>query len=176
MGELTLQDRLQPALLDRLADNEPDKKLEPQENRVLTKNKLRQAVLRDLAWLFNAMNLGNSVDFVELPYAERSTINYGMPAHSGQVISTIEVTQLENTIKQSIVNFEPRIIPESLQVEAVISDQQLDHHNLISIKISGKLWAQPVPIELLLNTEIDLETGQVNIRDLVSSGMSQERR
>ena len=59
----TPQDRLQPALLDRLTDDEPDKKLEPREQRVLSKSKMRRAVLRDLAWLFNATRPETSVDF-----------------------------------------------------------------------------------------------------------------
>jgi type VI secretion system protein ImpF len=52
--QLPPQERLQPALLDRLTDDEPDKKLEPRENRVLSKRKLRESVLRDLGWLFNS--------------------------------------------------------------------------------------------------------------------------
>ena len=35
------QDRLQPALLDRLRDDEPTKQHEPAENRVLSRNRLR---------------------------------------------------------------------------------------------------------------------------------------
>ena len=35
------QERLQPALLDRLTDDEPDKKLEPREQRVMSKTPLR---------------------------------------------------------------------------------------------------------------------------------------
>ena len=176
MAELSLQDRPQPALLDRLADNEPEKKTEARENRIISKTKLRQSVLRDLAWLLNTVNLSSSIDFTGLSYAERSVINFGVPALFGQIASTLEVTQFENNIKQAIINFEPRIVPETLQVKAIISDLQLDHHNLISIQISGDLWAQPSPIELLLSTEIDLETGQIGVRDLVSPGMSQERR
>ena len=30
----------------------------------------------------------------------------------------------------------------------------------------GQLWAQPVPLELLVHTEIDLETGRVAVREL----------
>ena len=176
MAELSLQDRPQPALLDRLADNEPEKKTEGRENRIISKNKLRHSVLRDLAWLLNTVNLSSSLDFSGLSYAERSVINFGVPALFGQIASTLDVTQFENSIRQAIINFEPRIAPETLQVKAIVSDLQLDHHNLISIQISGYLWAQPSPIELLLSTEIDLETGQVGVRDLVSSGMSQERR
>ena len=176
MAELSLQDRPQPALLDRLADNEPEKKTESRENHIISKTKLRQSVLRDLAWLLNTVNLSSSLDFSGLSYAERSVINFGVPALFGQIASTLDVTQFENNIRQAIINFEPRIAPETLQVKAIVSDLQLDHHNLISIQISGDLWAQPSPIELLLSTEIDLETGQVGVRDLVSSGMSQERR
>ncbi len=175
MAELAFQDRPQPALLDRLMDNEPDTKSEPIENRILSKKKLRQAVLRDLAWLLNATNLAHGVEFIELPYAEHSVINYGVPALSGQIISTVEITQLENAIKQAIIKYEPRIMPESLQVEAIVSELQLNHHNLINIQIRGDLWAQPTPVELLLRTEIDRETGKVEINDLANSVVTQER-
>ena len=171
VADLIPQERLQPALLDRLLDNEPDKKVEPREERVMTKARLRQAVLRDLAWLFNATKLGSDVDFTGLPFAERSVINFGLPALSGQTASTLDVIELERSIKQAILDFEPRIIPSSLHVEALVTDAQLDRHNVISVQIRGNLWAQPVPLELLLRTEVDLETGQVEIRDLARSGL-----
>jgi type VI secretion system protein ImpF len=46
----------------------------------------------------------------------------------------------------------------------------MDHHNVVAVQISGQLWAQPVPFELMLRTEVDLETGTVEIRDLGRSG------
>ena len=49
----TPEEQLQPALLDRLTDDQPDKKLEPRMERVISKRRLRDAVLRDLTWLFN---------------------------------------------------------------------------------------------------------------------------
>ena len=171
MVELTPQERLQPALLDRLADDEPDKKQEPRENRVITKNKLRQAVLRDLVWLFNATKLGSHVDFTGFPFADRSVINFGLPALSGETASTLDVIALENAIRQAIIDFEPRIIHSTLRVEALVTDLELEHHNVVSVQISGNLWAQPIPLELLLRTEVDLETGQVEIRDLAKSGI-----
>jgi type VI secretion system protein ImpF len=165
MAELTSQERLQPALLDRLIDEDPSKKLEPREARVITKGKLRQAVLRDLAWLFNATR-PSDVDWTGLPEAERSVINYGLPSLSGETASTLDVIELENGIRQAIIDFEPRITPSSLQVEALVGEDQLDHHNVVSVQIRGQLWSQPVPIELLLRTELDLESGEVEIRDL----------
>jgi type VI secretion system protein ImpF len=159
------QDQLQPALLDRLTDDEPDKKLEPRLHRVISKRRLREAVLRDLAWLFNTTRLDAGMDPASLPLARKSVINYGLPALAGQTASTIEVPDLERAITQAILDFEPRILPESLHVRA-LEIAGLDHHNVIGVEISGHLWAQPLPLELLVRTEIDLETGQVEVSDL----------
>ena len=161
------QDRLQPALLDRLTDDEPDKKVEPREARVLSRSRLRQAVLRDLAWLFNATRLEADTDLSTVPYARRSVINYGLPAFSGTSASTLDVTDLTRAIHQAILHFEPRILPHTLRVKALLTDGQLDHHNVIGVEIEGHLWGQPVPLELLVRTEIDLETGKVEIADLL---------
>jgi type VI secretion system protein ImpF len=169
MAELAPQERLQPALLDRLTDEDPLHPVEAAERRVISKSKLRQAVLRDLAWLFNSTQLGDE-DLKAFPFAERSTINFGLPALSGQTASTLDPIGLEMAIKRAILNFEPRILPDSLRVEALLTEAQLDHHNIVSVQIHGQLWAQPVPLELLLRTEVDLETGRMELRDLGQSG------
>jgi len=162
---LAPQDRLQPALIDRLTDDEPDKKLEPRERRVMNKSRLRQAVLRDLAWLFNATRLESEVDFTKAPLARRSVINYGLPCLSGSLASSIEVTDLERAVRQSILDFEPRILPQTLQVRALSDTNEIDH-NVIGLEIRGQLWAQPLATDLLIHTEIDLETGKVKIEDV----------
>src|SRR4029453_10744338 len=127
----------------------PEKKLEPREQRVVSKSRLRQAVLRDLAWLFNATRLGRGVDPARAPHAHRSVINFGLPALSGNTASSLEVPDLERAIRQAILDFEPRILPRTLQVKALELDH-LEHHNVIGVEISGQLWAQPVPLELLV--------------------------
>ncbi|AMY08116.1 type VI secretion system lysozyme-like protein [Luteitalea pratensis] len=160
------QDRLQPALLDRLTDEEPDRKLEPREQRALSKARLRQAVLRDLAWLFNTVKMESGVDLASAPYVRRSVINFGLSALSGKTASTMDALALTSAIKQAILDFEPRIVPGTLVVRTVVDAGLLDHHNIIGVEIQGHLWAQPIPLELLVRTEIDLETGRVEIADL----------
>ena len=164
----TPEERLQPALLDRLTDEEPDKKLERREDRVLSKRRMRQAVLRDLAWLFNATRLDIGEDPAKAPYARRSVICFGLPPLSGKTASSLEVTDLERAIRQAILDFEPRILPGTLQVRALEVGEH-ESHNVIGVEIRGDLWAQPYPLELLVRTEIDLETGQVEIADLAGS-------
>ena len=160
------QDRLQPALLDRLTDDEPDKKQEPREARVLSKSRMRQSVLRDLAWLFNATRLEAAADLAKVPYVRRSVLNFGLPALSGTTASSLDVTDLARAVREAILTFEPRILPATLQIRTVLEAGALDHHNVIGVEIRGQLWAQPVPLEFLVRTEFDLETGKVQIADL----------
>ncbi|MCB1957673.1 MAG: type VI secretion system baseplate subunit TssE [Rhodocyclaceae bacterium] len=165
MADSAPQDRLQPALLDRLTDHEPDKKQEPREKRVLTKNQLRAAVLRDLTWLLNSVQLSSSEDLEAYPEVQRSVINFGLPSLSGETAASIEIGEVEQAIRAAILRYEPRLLPESLKIEIVEDGSVLDWHNIISIRISARLWAQPVPLEMLLRTEFDLESGHVNLRD-----------
>jgi type VI secretion system protein ImpF len=166
MANLRAQDRLQPALLDRLTDDEPGSPNESTESRVINRNRMRDLVLRDLAWLFNATSPGAYMDWTRAPHARNSVLNYGLPALSGETASTIDPLVLQARVKQAILDHEPRILPATLSVEVIISDMQMDHHNQIGFRISGQLWAQPVPLELLLHTDIDLETGRVAVREL----------
>lgn len=166
MTQVRVQDRLQPALLDRLSDDDPFSKVEAPEQRVMSRNRLREAVLRDLSWLFNTTALALDGAMDAYPHAKRSVLNYGLPPLSGQTASSIDPPLLEAMVKQAILDHEPRILRDTLNVEAVLSQLQMDHHNQISFRISGQLWAQPVPLELLLHTDIDLETGRVEIKEL----------
>jgi len=166
--QLPPQERLQPALLDRLTDDEPDKKLEPRENRVLSKRKLRESVLRDLGWLFNATKLEAGTSLARAPFVRQSVLNFGLPAMSGQAASSFDVTDLTRAIREAIINYEPRILPSTLEITTLLEAGDLDHHNVIGVQIHGELWAQPVPLEFLVRTDFDLETGKVRITDLNS--------
>jgi type VI secretion system protein ImpF len=52
-----------------------------------------------------------------------------------------------------------------VSVRAELDSRSLDHHNVISLHIEALLWAQPVPIELLLRTQLDLESGQNRVEE-----------
>jgi type VI secretion system protein ImpF len=166
VNQIRAQDRLQPALLDRLTDDAPDERHEPVEARVIHRQRMRECVLRDLSWLFNNTTPGAAIDFGAAPHARKSVLNYGLPALAGQNASSIDPSELEKRVKQAILDHEPRILSATLSVQAVLNEDQLDHHNQIGFRITGQLWAQPVPLELVLHTDIDLESGRVSVREL----------
>jgi type VI secretion system protein ImpF len=161
MAQLLVQDRLQPSLLDRLIDDSPADRQETDDKKVLTKQGLRQAVLRDLSWLFNASGHAPSLDPKKTPHAFRSVINYGLPDLSGQYASTVQTRDLEQSIKESILLFEPRILPNTLEITTEMETGSMNAHNAISLVVRGMLWAQPVPLEFLMRSRIDLEEGRI---------------
>jgi len=163
MATSRAQERLQPALLDRLSDDHPESRVESSEAKVINRSRLRDMVLRDLSWLFNATAPNEGMDWDSAPFARKSVMNYGLPALSGLSTSGIDLKLLQDQVRQAILDHEPRILPDTLSVEVVVSNEQLDRHNVIGFRISGQLWAQPVPLELLLHTDIDLETGRVAV-------------
>lgn len=167
MAAVDIRNRLQPALLDRLTDDRPGDRAEAENHRVMSKAQLRQAVLRDLAALFNAVQ---PLDKQAEPYPllQDSVLNFGLPPLSGKLASTLDVSVVEAYIRQAIVRFEPRILPDTLQVRALEATSVLDTHNVIEFEISGHLWSHPVPLEVLLRTQLDLEAGQVRVRDAAS--------
>lgn len=167
MSQQRAQDRLQPALLDRLTDDSPDTQVESPDQRVINKSRMREAVLRDLSWLFNTTQPLSQTEVLGFENVGSTVLAFGLPPLSGQTLSSIEAHSLEKQVTRAILNFEPRILPGTLQVEAIIAGLQVNHHNQISFRISGQVWAQPVPLELLLQTNVNLETGQVEIKDMV---------
>jgi len=152
------RDRINPSLLDRLTDEAPGSAVSARSGSV-TLSELRQSVLRDLNWLFNAVRPLRADEVEAHPQVRNSVLNYGLPALSGVSASGLDLVQLQRALRQAIIDFEPRILPDSVSVKALIEDS-LDHHNVVQLRIEGLLWAQPVPIELLLRTRLDLESGQ----------------
>lgn len=161
MSELTSRERLQPSLLDRLTDEEPGKNVESADKRVLSLTQLKASVLRDLAWLFNTTALFDP-DTTTHTQAGSSVVNFGLPALAGQTASSVDVHAVERLLCDAICAYEPRILRQSLRVRAQLEYDQMNH-NALSFEIEGDLWAQPMPLRLLLRTELDLETGHVQV-------------
>lgn len=164
MAELSLQERLQPSLLDRLSDHDPDKNEESRDARVLSVRDLRGCVLRDLSWLLNTVHLQCVEDLDDAPQVVDSVLNYGVPELSGLTSSGVSLNRLENRLRQAIADFEPRILRNSLKVNMTLNIEEMGQ-NAMTLEIEGDLWAQPLPLRLYLKTEIDLDLGHVKVME-----------
>jgi type VI secretion system protein ImpF len=164
MAELIPRENLQPSLLDRLTDDEPDQQSESREKRVLSMDRLRAGVLRDLQWLLNTCNLEAIEPLDDHPIIAGSVLNYGIPDLTGLTSSTIDLPALERVLKLAIQEFEPRISPKSLKVRVHHRQEAMDH-NALAFEIEGELWANPLPMHLALRTEVDLESGEFKVSE-----------
>lgn len=162
MPDLTLQERLQPSLLDRLTDLDPHRTEESRNERVMSLRQLRESVLRDLGWLLNTSNLTSVHDLAPFPEVAQSVLNYGVPDLTGLTASSVDVVELERAIRQAVVRFEPRLLARTVVVRVAASDDRMSH-NALTFFIEGQLWAQPLPLQMFLKTEIDLELGNVTV-------------
>ncbi len=165
MAELTPSERLQPSLLDRLTDDEPDKRVEGGDKRVLSPQRLRDSVRRDLTWLLNTTNLAAVQDLTEYPQVERSTLNFGIPDLSGKTASSVDAGALIRSVRRAIAEFEPRLLKNTVKVELIV-DHDLHNPNAMCFTIQADLWSQPLPLRLYLRTELDFESGEARVTEV----------
>ncbi len=164
MAELTLRERKQPCLLDRLTDDDPSNPQESRDKRVMSMAQIRRSVLRDLEWLFNTSAKWTDDELKDFPQVVSSVVNYGIPDLCGLTSSSVNPIEVERAVERCVRRFEPRILSNSL---TVIADADADEvgTNAVRFEIRGMLWAQPLPEQLYVKTDVDLETGGCKIQE-----------
>jgi type VI secretion system protein ImpF len=164
MAEPTPMDRLLPCLLDRLTDETPESRKESATRRVMSLQRYRAGVRRDLEDLLNTSCHTDDEPICQSEQVASSVLNFGIPDLCGQTVSGVSVTDIERRIRQAILNYEPRIVPGTLRVR-VDSRPEAMSSNAVTFEITGDLWAMPAPDPLYYRTEVDLETGRFAVKD-----------
>jgi type VI secretion system protein ImpF len=162
MPDQTPIEKLQPCLLDRLTDDEPGKREESRAQRLISLQKYRRGVLRDLEWLFNTQAYLRAEDLEnfqlkDYPEAYRSVLNFGTRQLCG--LAAPDMQRLQDELAEALKTFEPRLTAHNLTIRA---DQERNH---VSFEVDGELWANPLPEHLHLKSSVDLETGQCLLGD-----------
>ena len=157
-------DKILPCLLMRLTDESPTQQKESLDNKFISLRRYKESVVRDIEYLLNSHSPFNHQELMGLAEVEKSVLNYGLHDLCGVNISSAAIGDIEASIKQTLLTFEPRIIKNSLTVRAV-TDYRPYCDQTISFKIEAQIWAQPSPEYLLVKTEIDVETGRCSLKD-----------
>lgn len=164
MADLTPTERLQPCLLDRLTDENPEQLKETRDQRIVSLRRYRAGVLRDMDWLLNTGSLGSGEDLSEFEEVRKSVLNFGIPDPCGSTASGLKPREFERMVIEAIRTFEPRVAADSLTVR-VQGSAGSGEPNAVAFTIQGDLWAQPAPDPLYVRTELDLDTGQCELKD-----------
>lgn len=161
MAEKTISERLQPSLLDRLTDDDPNNTVEGRDQRVIDIRRLREIIQRDLAWLLNTTNNDSWIGPEKHPCAARSVLNYGVSPVSGDYSTQERAERIRKSIGKAIENFEPRLRKGSTQVEFRSDEKRRE--TTIYFDIRSDMWAEPIPMELYLRSTVDITTGEVSL-------------
>jgi type VI secretion system protein ImpF len=135
--------------------------LESPERRAMSMSRLREAVLRDLRWLFNASGIDDVEDLERYPEVKRSVLNFGLRSLAGRPVSSIDPIEVSRRIRDAIVFFEPRL--SGVRVSPEIREEA--EGMTITFLVEAELWGQPAAQHLSLRTSIDVETGDVAVSD-----------
>ncbi|MEM6304069.1 MAG: type VI secretion system baseplate subunit TssE [Pseudomonadota bacterium] len=161
MADKTISERLQPSLLDRLTDDAPESKTETRDARVIDIRRLRDIIRRDLAWLLNNNNQDTLIDEAVYPHVRRSVLNYGVRDVAGDFSTPVRVEDIRTAISRAITLYEPRIREGTLEV--ILRQTEDSSQSVIDFDIRADMWAQPLPMELYLRSQVDLTTGHLSL-------------
>ena len=160
-----LSERLQPSLLDRLTDPEPDKRTESRSDRVIDVRRLLKIVQRDLTWLLNTQNIEVQIETENYPNVANSVLNYGVREVAGEMSTQERARFIRKMIHSVIQRYEPRIVPGTLRVDF---DEEADaQSSFISFNIRAEMWAKPLPLELYLRSQVNVTTGELKLESRV---------
>jgi type VI secretion system protein ImpF len=153
---------LLPTLIDRLRDDAPHRQTEAPGEYTVTRTQLRDIIQRDLAYLLNTTNLGDQLDARRYPLVAASTVNFGVPPLAGAFMASRDWRDIESMVKRAIMTFEPRLMPESLEVVPCSNGDRAGRHNQVAFEIRGMIRMDPYPLEFMVQSSLDLETSRLS--------------
>lgn len=161
MSDKMIAERLQPSLLDRLTDHDPTDLRETRDSRVINIRQLRDIIQRDLAALLNTSDSNTLIDAERFPHVSTSVLNYGIKEVAGDFSTAERAELIRKSISDAIQTFEPRILPGSVDVTLRVGHS--NRNSIVTYDIRADMWAQPMPIELYLRSEVDVTTGELEL-------------
>lgn len=162
-------ERTQASLLDRLTDDQPSNRKDATSAVGISFPTLRAFLVRDLSWLLNTTRLEASIDLEPYPAVAASALNYGVPTLIGQDVEALDGAWLRREITAVLLTFEPRLVPDTLQVLPIDSDGK-EPMQSFDFRIEAEVHAQPVPLRIQMRTEFDMETSSIKVIDMRAEG------
>ncbi|MCX7561634.1 type VI secretion system baseplate subunit TssE [Sulfitobacter sp. F26204] len=125
---------------------------------------LRKYLQIDLNALLNTVELGSAIDLTDVPHVAASIANYGFGDLSNVSAAEINSPGIKQAIRNSLVNHEPRLVRESIEIEVV--EPEGDNRQRLSISVTAELMGDPIDIPLNFDAEVDMGAGKLKMSRL----------
>ncbi len=155
--------QLLPTLFDRLRDDRPAQKTELPADYAVNAAQVRDIIQRDLAFLLNTTNAEDLIDRERYPEAAASSVNFGVRPLSGSYLSERRWADIERIIRRAIGDYEPRLMPETVTVLPLMKEGASDAYNVLLFEIRAMINLKPYPLELTVQSTVDLETNRMSV-------------
>ncbi|MDR0721970.1 MAG: type VI secretion system baseplate subunit TssE [Treponema sp.] len=152
--------RYKPYVLKRLTDDEPYEKREILQN-VITEKQVKDDIFRNIEMLFCSRSHLSLAEFKGYEDIANSVLGYGISDYCGKLCSDDERAFLLEHIKKQIRDFEPRLAPDSVDVQFANPDAAM--RSLLELRISGHITVDQVNEEVFFVSHMDLETGNASL-------------
>ncbi len=124
---------------------------------------LRTQIKADLASLLSTIRLEAVQPLDDAPYVQKSIINYGFRDLSSVSMTDLTTSRIADSIRQSLIDHEPRLVPETLDIQ--LNDKYGDKQQRLTFSINAEIVANPVDIALDFLAEVDIGAGKVQMAD-----------
>ena len=125
---------------------------------------LRRDLAEDLTRLLNTVNLDSAQELADFSYASRSILNYGLTDITAYSLEENAVNDISAELRQSLKDYEPRLIPQSIEVRRDTTVDSAAHQ--IRFAVSAEMHATPVDIPVEFVAELELDSGKMRISRL----------
>ena len=130
----------------------------------VTEQTLRNHIEADLNALMNTIRLDAASPLDDVPHVAGSILNYGFRDLSSVTLKDLNSASIRDSIKQSLVDHEPRLVPASIEVTVKRGEGGNDQR--MELFVQADLMGDPVDIPLDFDAEVDLGAGKMRMSKL----------
>lgn len=125
---------------------------------------LRHHIEADLNALMNTIRLDAAQPLDGYPHVAKSILNYGFRDLSSVTLRELNSESIRNSIRQSLIDYEPRLVPGSIEVSVKQGEGRNDQR--MELFVSADLMGDPVDIPMDFDAEVDLGAGKMRMSKL----------
>ncbi len=130
----------------------------------ISPEELRRHLGVDLNCLMNTVRLDAAMPLDDAPFVQKSVVNFGFRDLSSISRSRHNELLIADAIRQTLLDHEPRLLPESIEVTVGAPDDSMVQRLIFDIQ--AEIRGYPADIPLGFTAEIDLGAGKMKMKGL----------
>jgi type VI secretion system protein ImpF len=130
--------------------------------RISGQSQLRHSIKTDLILLLNTIRLDALNEPLSRDLVSRSILNFGFRDLSAMSGKQLKTRDIQDSIKQSLVENEPRLIPGSIRIEV----QDVNAAQSLAIAVYADMVGDPFATPLEFTADVDLGAGKLEVSGL----------